>query len=817
MRNVFFGSWAASIVVATAMLAGCGDECRVGASECISTALIQTCVPTEDGNEWLVHQCGANERCEDKAQDFRDGGVAGDASADGGKSEPEPMDPSGAACTGTCQTGDHSCVSPALARVCITGGVWQLSPCAVGQTCDGDVGACVPGSGEDTVKACTPGTKACASDKVAKICDADGSGWVELPCAVNEICQKDACAPDPKSSCDDDANSCIDNKTALRCIGGDKGFEVVKCEGDLYCEAGRCRGTVCSLGSLCMRDEQLRECVDGKSYRDSQCGVNEVCQQVKDIGKCVPRQCNAGDLACGDPRDPSVDAKKNYSMCVVAAGGSGVPEWVRVECTGATTCDPTRKLCTQTCTKGAQRCASDPVTGVNDGFQTCGDDAKWGPVQTCNAENQSQKQCVLAPNPNASVLPKAVCAEPVCWWSFSNPSALALGACEGDQLRKCQPDGTLAEPTACEKGICRNVNEVITADGRTPALCDSMPQCEDGEEMCLYVGSNLATPRYRSCVNGYWSTEIKTCENDGACLSAHDDKGKRKKVCGAECSPASHRCNSDGEIETCDDGGHWGRGQQCELGTCRATGNNDASCVVECVPGRVSCTGATSLGPDGFHEGRAQQRVCQNDGTWGNATTCGDGKICRVSGSGQGVGCVSCIGPNVPGGNAQASVDSRCDPNDATKIQDCGENNNWLSSRTCSDGKACVAPVAQSCGMCMGVSSMFQCTNANLQSEQVCAACDVLLAGGGTSTISTCTQTAIAATANATTTTCTGAGVGTPTAWAGQPDCCSSLQQLSNATCASRGFGAPSAWGGVPDCCNASRLGTTGTSFAYCD
>jgi len=815
---VRYGGWAAFFAVAIASFAGCGDECRVGDSECISSALIQTCVPTEDGNEWLVHQCGSNERCVDKATSSRDGGK-GDASADGGRSE-SASSPDEAACTGTCQTGDHSCVTPQLSRVCITGGVWELSPCAVGQSCDADTGACGPGTGDASVKACKPGAKACASDKVAKICDADGSGWVELPCAANETCTMDACGPDPKSSCDDDANSCVDNKTALRCIGGDKGFEVVKCEGDTYCEAGRCRGSVCALGSLCMMNNQLRECVDGKSYKDSQCGVNEVCQQVKDVGKCVPRQCDINAAQCGDPRDPSVDPKKFYSMCIVSAGGSGVPEWVRGECAGATTCDPTRIgtpwLCTEACTKGAQRCASDPVTGVNDGFQTCGDDGKWAPVQTCNPESMSQKQCVLSPNPNASVLPKAVCAEPVCWWSFTNTTAKSQGACEGDQLRKCQPDGTLADPAACTQGICRNVNGVITADGRTPSTCDSMPQCEEGEEMCLYVG-NASTPRYRSCVKGYWSTEIKTCENDGACLNARDDKGKRKKVCGAECTPASHRCNGDGELETCDDTGHWGRGQQCELGTCRSTGNNDASCVVECVPSTSSCTGADATAPDGFHQGKAQQRTCQPDGTWGNAAACGDGKTCRVSGSGIGVGCVSCIGPSVAGGNAEASIDSRCDPNDAMKIQDCGDNNNWQSSRTCSDGKACLAPVAQSCGMCMGVAAMFQCTNTNLQNEQVCTGCNVPLTGGGTTAIPACTQTAVAATVNASFTTCAGIGAGTPGAWAGAADCCSSNQQISNATCASRGFGSPSTWAGVADCCNASRLGTAGTSFAYCD
>src|SRR4051794_1708095 len=102
--------WAAWIAVVCALVAGCGDECRVGDSECISSALIQTCVPTEDGNEWLVHQCGATERCQDKAQRVSDGGTMGDAGADAGKVEPATSS-GGAACTGTCETGEHACVT----------------------------------------------------------------------------------------------------------------------------------------------------------------------------------------------------------------------------------------------------------------------------------------------------------------------------------------------------------------------------------------------------------------------------------------------------------------------------------------------------------------------------------------------------------------------------------------------------------------------------------------------------------------------------------------------------------------------------------
>ncbi len=816
MRKIVLSGWVAvaSLIV---FAAGCDDECRVGATECVSGLLIRTCVPNEDGNEWLVHQCGPTERCEWGAQGQGDAGAA-----DGG--EEPAANGRDAACVGMCRLGDQRCVSPGLSQVCIAGGVWQLDACDVGEACSESEGGCVLGDGEDTVRRCEPGARACASDKVEKVCDNDGSAWVQQMCPQNQICEEDRCVPDPGSSCDD-ANSCLDNKTAVRCLGGDRGFELVSCEGDTYCEAGRCRGAVCALGSLCTEGEQIRECVDGTRYRDSQCAANQVCKQIKDYAMCVPKACEPGTSACGDPRDATVDPAKNFTTCIVSAGGSGVPEWVKGECSGNTTCDPARvnsgNPCSEECTKGEQRCTNDELTGVNNGIQECGDDGTWRAATSCNTGGQSVKQCVQVPSPNASELPAAVCADPICWWVWSNASAGAEGACEGEEIRRCQDDGTLADAEACTVGACRNVNMVSTADGRTPATCDEARECEEGEEVCL-ASEGRATPRYRSCEDGVWSVEIKTCESDGACFSTRDDAGKRRVLCGGECAPGTARCSGNRQVERCNDEGRWSSGEQCDIGQCRTLGNNDASCVLECVPGSFTCQGGEETAPDGFHSGTAQQRTCEGDGTWSDAADCPDGRTCRVTKSGISLGCVACVGPEAPGGNSEGTADSRCDPDDGARIQDCGNNNTWLSSRTCSDGKTCQAPEAQSCGMCMGVRGMFQCTDSNLRTEQICAACEVPLTGGGTTQIPVCTQTAIDATPNRVSAECTGVENGSaPGSWAGEADCCGGYQrtasQESNASCSQRNFGDPTAWGGVPDCCENYTEGAGGATFAYCD
>jgi hypothetical protein len=184
-------------------------------------------------------------------------------------------------------------------------------------------------------------------------------------------------------------------------------------------------------------------------------------------------------------------------------------------------------------------------------------------------------------------------------------------------------------------------------------------------------------------------------------------------------------------------------------------GSHDAACVLECIPGDFVCAGATTLAADGYHTGTTQQLRCGSDGRKGAAQDCPAGNLCRVTSSGVTLGCVECVGPGAPGGNADGAADSRCDAMDATKLQECGADNHWATSRMCAGTKMCVAPVMPSCGACMGA--------------------------GGRSL--TCSQAALA-------------------------------DDTAGATCEGLGFGAPSAWAGVSDCCAKYHLGLS--SFAYC-
>lgn len=750
-------------VVATLVTIGnsaCGDEeCNRGATECLSDSLIRTCVPGPEGNVWLVSQCGTNFSCLTnpslviRASDEDDAGVRVGPRGTVAATQP--------ACVG-CDVGQHECLSDALARYCVSGGIWQLDPCNVGEACSDSLGVCTVGTDETLVKACKPGASACASEKVAKVCDADGTAWIEQPCASSERCKQDSCEPDPESSCDN-GDSCLDSQTAVRCLSRSEGYKLDKCEGDLYCERGRCRGPVCAVGSRCIGSNQVRQCVDGTSYKDSQCGVNEVCSQDLDSARCVPLQCNVGTSSCGDPRDPGVDKQKYFTACVVGEG-SGVPEWVRGECTGLASCDPlladTENPCSLECTKGAQRCASDPLSGINDGIQTCGDDGQWGPVMNCMSDSEERLQCVVANNPDASELPKAVCAEPICQWVMSNPRVGATGTCDGAKLRECQRDGKLAPARSCDRSVCRTLRSTVTADGRTPGACDDSAQCEDGEQVCADAVGGLATPRYRTCENGVWSVELKTCRNDALCYTGIDDDGKRAALCGAQCAPGSRRCNIDGALEICDEGGRYGNATFCERGQCRELDNNDAACVLECMPNTHVCAGSSGApAADGYHTGYSAERICTADGRLGDVTPCPDGQVCRASGANAELGCIECIGAKVPGGNEEGVTDSRCEPDLDKNVQECGDDNTWSASRACSGSKLCVKPAASSCGVCTveATGSTIICTDSNIAAD------------------------------------------------------------LSGGSCESLGFGAKGAWGGVDDCCGNYQIGSKATSsFAYC-
>ena len=805
------------------MTEGCSEEpCALGATECPTSGLLRACVPGTDGNEWLVMACGPGESCIGAGGEVPVSGATtstpvdtadagGDASATPVNSPAETLTTTAvAACVGTCAVGQTECVNDATSRVCTAGGVWSVDPCSVGEACNATTGVCGVSSGSGAVDTCTPAEATCATDTVRKVCDVDGTAWVPVPCPLNSICNDGACVVDLDSSCDD-GNRCLDNKTSLRCLGEGGGFEQVDCVGDTYCVGQQCQGSLCALGSTCGADSdsgnaQVITCVDGESFSYTECAAGDRCRPVGDHAFCEPIKCDTTvPVECGDPSDPSVDDEKFFTQCVFSST-SGVPEIVVGECLGDTICTSNAGIgqspCRQECTDGEQMC--DSAIGALDGISTCLD-GQWGPVESCNPGVDARKICVLAENEDPAALAQYTCAEPIC-------ATTEAATCEGGQIRRCLPDGSLGAAEACEIGFCENTG-VVQEDGLTQGTCNEDLACTDGEEMC--ISGNGIDSRYTVCVNGEWSREFSACPEGGACDDYEDDEELAKKLCGEGCIPNSRRCDPDSGdgkgVQTCSAANEWGTAADCTTGICDNVGSEDAVCVMDCVPGTLRCAGAAKLSSDSVKTGTAATQTCQADGSWADSVDCEGATTCRSSASGAFLGCIECIGPDAPGGNEDNEADSYCP--DVNSVRSCGADNTWLDAVTCPTDTVCEGEPAQVCTSCTGPDGVTidACTNTAYMAAPACGWCWI----GGSSFLCTAANAAAQGVTDCTGIDTPGSNTASGTDWGGTAGCCENAQTtygvFSGPWCLTH-----DAWGGEADCCDANQTGGGNQTVAEC-
>lgn len=300
------------------------------------------------------------------------------------------------------------------------------------------------------------------------------------------------------------------------------------------------------------------------------------------------------------------------------------------------------------------------------GFQRCTPEGSWGATQTCGgySENGTSSYCALVDSGEELW---AACVDPACWWWIDSGLATAedqAGVCVGTgSLRPCHADGILGKSMPCA-GVCRTVGEL---DGRALGYCD--PLCEAGERECL------AGPLYRECQDGVWSSMAQVCDGGEACqplaLGTHSDI-----KCGGPCELGSSRCSEDGtSVESCTEAGQWEAMGPCLFGRCVRSGAQ-AQCQTECAPGQRACAS----------DGAPSEAVCGETGLWGEPTPCEAGSSCRV-GTGGALGCVACVGSELPGGNAWGVADSRCE---AAALSACGADNSYQPAEACPDGQSCV-------------------------------------------------------------------------------------------------------------------------------
>jgi hypothetical protein len=562
----------------------------------------------------------------------------------------------------------------------------------------------------DAPQACPPNTKECVNSTLARVCPADGSGWLSVPCLFDEMCDAGACTFTPTTTCTPGYGDCMNATTALRCKPDGKGYEAVTCPAKTTCSDGQCVGA-CTVGeSVCLGVGAVSTCTDGFTLTTTTCMNGELCVRTQnspiDKAACKPAGCMPADpecnLVCGNKAASATSTDPGYlSFCQESASGY---QWVSVQCPAPSSCDPAggacpqnrvQASCDQECAPGQQRCTSDAS-----GSQTCGTNGKWPTSSTaCQPTPGGEAQyCMLKPNEPG----KIVCGDLVC-------AAGATGACDASGFRPCV-NGKVQAGMPCASGVCKTTQ---TLPGPYSAG-QCVVECQAGDSRCV-GGAGSTTSQ--GCVNGAWGA-TQNCAS-GTCQGFENANGRPQTVCGV-CSPGQHRCtnpsgnqdggNNEAAIQACAANGTWGATANCSVGRCQDDPvSGDAACIADCIPNAKLCTGSASAAPAGeAHAGTDAEATCTAQGLRPSTNTaCGAGTRCRKNTSGAALGCVQCVGSTH---NESGLIDSRCTnaggTADGNFTQSCGANNQWAGTPTaCSGSNTCKDPTlnTQACGICGGI------------------------------------------------------------------------------------------------------------------
>ena len=373
---------------------------------------------------------------------------------------------------------------------------------------------------------------------------------------------------------------------------------------------------------------------------------------------CVTLGCTGSS----DPGRSPAPAAAGGDECSESSAGQGNG--------GGSGADGTAGADPLSCTSGDTRCQG-PT-----GYQQCTPDGEWGGPQSCQGYGEMNHCAVVSAGYDT---PWAACVDPACWyWKSAGLTGQQglVGVCLADGgFRACNDGGILEDASECAGG-CVSVGEI---NGLSLGFC--RPECEDGAAECL------GGPLYRECSGGRWLRTAKRCESGTTCQPIGESALPRI-ACGDTCTPGTTRCaaRSNG-IEHCAEDGQFEAAEPCAIGVCQSKGLQ-AYCAPLCVEGAVDCA----------FDGAPSVRRCIEPGEWDAEDACPMGTTCRKSG-GKSLGCVECIGPESPDGNAWAVADSKCE---ADAVLECSADNGWKAAVDCAQGETCVA-------LTKGASSLAYC------------------------------------------------------------------------------------------------------------
>lgn len=602
------------------------SKCVEGTRECVSDTMGQIC--TKQGT-WINFTCGEGEGC-----------LNGE-------------------CQGICAAETHECDSTGLQRICRSDGSgWLSVECPKGFSCKD--GSC---SGN-----CSPGVSECIDNHRVRTCRESGDGYSDYGCPENTQCVKGACKFLPGYRCYYENTVCVDETTVLECSSSGTAYTVKTCPKGTQCDPtyDNCMGSVCVPGtSGCVSSglanyQGMVSCnADGSGYTIKPCKAGAQCltDYTTNKAECYAPTCTRNEAVCGD-RVSGTQSPNAMSRCQTAADGR--LGWIVYHCDAPATCKQTATTatCSLECVPGDQSCSDDGT-----GIQTCNNYGEWE-TTPCNRAGGVEDRCVLL-----SETKRAVCGDRECAELSKSSGFRDRGRCAQEQIRRCGFDGRLAAPVDCEEGKCT----VDSADGM--GVCDDITRCNHDEGWRECVTDTMDS--FRTCVDGHWKYTL--CPAGEPCT----ELGSGLAACGNDCVDQQRRCTGSG-YQDCQSDGSWGAAQVCKLGECNPKTN---ACETVCVPGELRCSGAIVGASDGSSYGSQSYQVCTENGSWGTATSCRGSSLCRVSGFGKHLGCVACVGPKVPGGNAEGTQDSRCNA-DATGRQECQADNTWPSAVVACQGSA---------------------------------------------------------------------------------------------------------------------------------
>ena len=303
-----------------ACVAGCADECVVGARRC-DGAGFQECATGGNGcASW-----SSTQDCADNGVCLNDGSCVTSADAWCQTCGPAGTTcPAGWSCYGwtsgatwcsracaddsQCRS-DHTCSGsrciPNVASACYEDNIWDVDSCgnpvevltSCPQTCTN--GACAAAC----VDACVDGATQCSGDAV-ETCGvgADGcTAWGQAAaCAVNEACESGACVRTCTDACVDGATQCNGDAVETCSVGADSctaWSQAVACGVGEVCESGACATPACV-------DEctpGLRQCVGDDGVEICVAGTNGDCSTWQNFTTCRVDQSCADGVCVNDP------------------------------------------------------------------------------------------------------------------------------------------------------------------------------------------------------------------------------------------------------------------------------------------------------------------------------------------------------------------------------------------------------------------------------------------------------------------------------------------------------------------------------------